>query len=122
MNRGEILNLRADSFPVETRAWGTVKVRELCGDDLAAVMEILEQPAGAGRLAALVILGCVDPQFHANDAAALMRGPVEPLNVIGDAVLERAGLGVGKEKKSSAPKNTPPISSPMSLGSPIRKP
>ncbi len=105
MNREDALKQQAAEFPVDTLAWGLVRVRELRGSDLPVVLEILESPPGPMRLARLAVLGCVEPRFQPGDEGVLMEGPLEPLNVIAAAVLERAGLGEG-EKKSSPPSST----------------
>lgn len=123
MKAHDCLTAKPHARIIQTQHWGAITIRALKGSDYPRLMAILSEPAGAMRLAGLVQLGCVTPEFAEADIPTLAAGPMEPLNVIGLAVLEDTGLDLGEdEKKSSPAMSTPPTSSPRSLATPIRTP
>lgn len=117
--RDDILGIKAHTETVSTAAWGPVIIRQLTGADYGRLMAILDMPPGAEKMAALVVLGCTTPVFRDEDVPKLARGPMEPLNEVGTAVLSAAGIGLPDEKKTSDPMNTPLSTSPIASASPI---
>ncbi len=104
--RNEILATLADSVQsVPTRAWGTVYVRQLRGHEFDAFWSILEEEAGAQRLASFTVLALCDEQgkrlLKARDTTALLDGPLEPLAAVADAFLTFNAIELD-QKKSSA--------------------
>lgn len=92
MKRAEILALQLGRRRVDTQAWGTCYVRQLRADELRELLDILDGPRGAVRLARLVVFGAVDeagaPMFEPGDVDALTTKALEPLGALADAFLE----------------------------------
>ena len=118
MNRDEILGLSLGRRAVETQAWGVVFVRQLRADELPALLDVLDAPSGAIRLARFCVLGCVTedgaPLFLPGDESRLTEQALEPVSELAAAFLELNGIeGVGdadEEKKSASIQSTSSLS------------
>ena len=116
MNREEILSLPLGRRAVETQAWGVVFVRQLRGDELPALLDILDA-SGPERLARFCVLGCVQddgsPLFLAGDEQRLIERALEPVSELAAAFLELNGIeGVTDPESEKKTASVPSISSP----------
>ncbi len=125
MNRKEILALPLGRRAVETQAWGVVFVRQLRGDELPALLDILDA-SGPERLARFCVLGCVQddgsPLFLPGDEQRLIERALEPVSELAAAFLELNGIeGVtdpeSEKKSASVPSTSSPSVLPIGGGS-----
>ncbi len=117
MNREEILKLPLGTRRVNTQAWGPVFVRQLRADELPALLEILDAPSGAVRLARFCVLGCVQadgsPLFLPGDEQRLTERALEPVSELAAAFLELNGIeGVTDPESEKKSDSVPSTSSP----------
>ena len=126
MNREEILGLPLGRRQVHTQAWGNVFVRQLRADELPALLEILDSPSGAIRLARFCVLGCIQadgsPLFLPGDEHRLTERALEPVSELAAAFLELNGIeGVtdpeAEKKSASGPSTSSPSVLPIDGGS-----
>ncbi len=116
MNREEILSIPLGRRAVETQAWGVVFVRQLRGDELPALLDILDV-SGPERLARFCVLGCVQddgsPLFLPGDEQRLIERALEPVSELTAAFLELNGIeGVTDPEAEKKSVSVPSISSP----------